>query len=176
MKTLVIHPYDKSTLFLCRIYSDLGCTVIDKEYSDAYMKNAIERHERIILLGHGSPSGLFIHLRTFIDSQFVYLLRQKQLVGIWCNADKFAEKYNLSGFFTGMFISDYEEAISEGVKATAEEIKYSNDFFAGIAGKYINCEPAEMLQNIQQEYNLPDNVVIEFNRNRLYNFSKIITL
>ena len=44
-----------------------------------------------------------------IDSEMVHLLRDKEIIGIWCNASNFAYKYDLKGFFTSMFISNEKE-------------------------------------------------------------------
>ena len=44
------------------------------------------------------------------------------ILGIWCYANKFAEKYKLHGLFSGMIISELQEAIDLGVPATKDEI------------------------------------------------------
>jgi hypothetical protein len=44
-------------------------------------------------------------------NDYVYLLRDKIGVYIWCNANVFVEKYGLKGFYTGMIISEYEESV-----------------------------------------------------------------
>jgi hypothetical protein len=62
-------------------------------------------------------------LGCFHRSNYVYLLRDKIGVYIWCNANVFAEKYGLKGFYTGMIISEYEEALYECVNTTYHEIE-----------------------------------------------------
>ena len=60
MKTLVIHPDDRSTDFLKPIYSNLpNTTVLTENVSQPTLKKAITEHDQIIMMGHGSPSGLF---------------------------------------------------------------------------------------------------------------------
>ena len=61
MKTLVIHPDDRSTDFLKPIYSDItDATVLNGRGIDKKeVYELIKEHERIIMLGHGSPGGLF---------------------------------------------------------------------------------------------------------------------
>ena len=60
MKTLIIHPDDRSTDFLKPIYSGLSnTTVLTENISQPALKEAIVEHDQIIMMGHGSPSGLF---------------------------------------------------------------------------------------------------------------------
>ena len=63
-------------------------------------------------------------LQTFHDYTYkhVQFLRDKACIGIWCYANKFAEKYRIHGLFSGMIISGLQEAIDLGVPATKEEI------------------------------------------------------
>ena len=58
MKTLVIHPKDKTTDFLKTIYHGRGWTVINGGCTKADVDKAIEEHDHIIMLGHGTPQGL----------------------------------------------------------------------------------------------------------------------
>jgi hypothetical protein len=85
LKTLVIHPKDKSTDFLSIIYSDKDWTVIsDIHPKKRLLKEAIKSHDRIVMLGHGSQEGLMnSDFNTIIDSKMVYLLRDKINVAIW---------------------------------------------------------------------------------------------
>ena len=60
MKTLVIHPEDDSTAFLKPIYQNIPeATVITKDITYIELKIAMLEADQIIMLGHGSPSGLF---------------------------------------------------------------------------------------------------------------------
>ena len=57
--TLVIHPKDASTDFLARIYADKDWDVIRVWYKDqASFKWFMDRYDRIIMMGHGTLSGL----------------------------------------------------------------------------------------------------------------------
>jgi hypothetical protein len=164
MKTLVIHPADDSTTFLDIIYKDKGWTVINDSYTTRkeYVRQ-IKEHDRIIMMGHGCPSGLFY---TPIDSKMVYLLREKECVCIWCNADKFVQKYNLKGFYTGMFISEVSEANYFGIKIDQADVTYSNLFFVNLMSGFIDSE--NILNEIKSSYLDDDNPVIQFNTERLY--------
>ena len=73
---------------------------------------------KIVLIGHGTEYGLLNEKLNgyLIDSEMVHLLRNKIVIGIWCNASSFASKYDLKGFFTSMFISNEKELIECGFK------------------------------------------------------------
>lgn len=169
MKTLVIHPFDVTTGFLSVIYEGKkDWTVIDTNVSSKFLKIQIKNHNRIVMLGHGSEDGLFGFNRTMINSKFVYLLKEKQCVCIWCNADVFVEKYNLKGFYTGMIVSDYEEAILHCINLHEDIIKKiynSNVLFADAVKRSIDEE--NMLDSMKLLYD-DDNPIIGFNKENLY--------
>lgn len=111
-KTLVIHPKDDSTDFLKGIYTELPNTiVVDFSLSRKDLKTLIGMCHRIIMLGHGSSNGLFDSLQKnyLIDSNLVECLKGKECIGIWCYASEFAKKYNIPGFWSGMYISEISE-------------------------------------------------------------------
>jgi len=176
MKTLVIHPKDNSTDFLSAIYEGMDCDIISECVSKRALKETIKNHDRIIMLGHGTQYGLIGYrnpqTRLFrspyliIDSNFVYLLREKECVCIWCNADIFVEKYNLKGFYTGMIISEVEEALDYCVTATKEEIEFSNKLLAESVKKAINSH--FIVGIIKESYKSDTNQVIHFNQENLY--------
>lgn len=167
MKTLVIHPKDTTTDFLSDIYKDKDWTVITEKISKSQLKIEIIHHDRIIMLGHGSEDGLFDlkNYRFVISSELVYLLRPKICVGIWCNADKFFEKYKLNGFYTGMIISEIEEAYLYSVRGSLDIIEQSNKLFAYAVKESIDL--TNIVDNVKQIY-VGDNDVISFNKNNLY--------
>lgn len=175
MKTLVIHPKDPTTDFLSEIYSDKGWTVINSNVSKKILKEQIKAHDRIVMLGHGSNKGLFGFNRLVIDSNLVYLLREKKCVCIWCNADEFVNKYELKGFYTGMIISEYEEAIECNVPTTIDCVNQSNKDFAFAIKNSIDCD--DMLKKVIELYRSKTSLIEAvdmhsvhyFNVNRLYN-------
>ena len=60
MSTLVIHPEDSSTWFLNRVYEDIeDLTLVTGNVSKDEVKSMIRDHDRIMMMGHGSPRGLF---------------------------------------------------------------------------------------------------------------------
>jgi len=171
MKTLVIHPKDETTDFLSEIYSGKDWTIINTNISKSALKRAINEHDRIIMLGHGSKQGLIGFNKFIIGSELVYLLREKECVCIWCNADQFVVKYGLKGFYTGMIISEYEEALMYCVQTTSEKISHSNLLFAEAVKKSIDKNKDTIVESIKSIYNnIDDNSVIEFNQQNLYVF------
>jgi len=167
MKTLVIHPDDRSTDFLKQIYEGRDFTVVtkhkrDADYSRKEFIQQVKDHDRIIMMGHGYPGGLFM---SYIDSTVVYLLREKECVCIWCNADQFVNKYGLKGFFTGMFISEVGEARWFQIQTTQESVDYSNELFTRLVTENIDNEN---IHSVLKENYVGDCPVIDFNNDRLY--------
>lgn len=172
MKTLVIHPLDSSTEFLSEIYDDMDWTIIkDNKISKSNLKKTIKVHDRIIMMGHGSENGLFGDKKMMIDSSFVYLLKEKNIICIWCNADSFAKKYNLKGIFTGMIISDYEEALLFCFyDFTSKQIEESNSLFSGSIKKTINNQ--DFINEMKLNYCSDNNAIIQFNQQNILQYDK----
>ena len=165
MKTLVIHPKDSTTDFLSEIYREKDWTIINTNISKKVLKEQIKTHDRIVMLGHGTEKGLLGFNKFVIDSTWVYLLREKICVCIWCNADVFVKKYGLKGFYTGMIISEYEEAIMYCVPTNSHWIAESNTDFALAIKNSIDEE--NMLEKAKLLYE-GNSAVVEFNRSNLY--------
>lgn len=170
MKTLVIHPKDFTTRFLSEIYSGKDWTVISDNISHSKLKKAIKDHDRVIMLGHGTKDGLIGHGRFIINSTLVYLLRDKpESIYIWCNADEFVKKYDLKGFYTGMIISEIEEAILCCVNfKSSSEIDDSNIMFAKSIKDSVDMRPDDMCAHVKTHYVSDDSAVIWFNNGNIY--------
>ena len=167
MKTLIIHPNDPTTDFLSVIYDDTDWTVLREIGSKASLLMAIKDHDHIIMMGHGSPQGLFdiLKSRMVIDSTFVFVLRDKQCTCIWCNADEFVQKYKIKGMYTGMVISELEEAINYCVRPEDDEIENSNLKFATAVREALkHIDPVFKFKQMYEG----DGEVFEFNRQRFY--------
>ena len=138
---------------------------------------AINEHDRIIMLGHGSPYGLF-SIGQFtgnngyvIDESMVPLLLDKECISIWCNADQFMNRHQLYGFYSGMFISEVGEAMYCGLPGMEQEtVTTSNNYFAELLGEVINEPLGIIYEHIMDNYRLitEDNPVALYNHNRLY--------
>jgi hypothetical protein len=179
MKTLIIHPEDESTSFLDIVYKPIeDKTVIKGGVSKSEVQKLIREHDRVMMMGHGSPGGLFSIGRFdncggyIIDQQMVPLLKEKDnSVFIWCNADKFVNTFKLQGFYSGMFISEVGEAVYCGLPGTKQdEVDESNYGFCNIIAKYINEDKNVIHENVLNEYGLiaEENAVAFYNFNRLY--------
>lgn len=179
MKTLVIHPQDPSTTFLEIVYANVeNKTVITGGISKGEVMKLIMEHDRIMMMGHGSPGGLFgvgafTNCGGYIidQSSIPYLVNKKDNVFIWCNADKFVDMYELKGFYSGMFISEVGEAYYCGLPGTdQEQVDESNYGFVNIISKYINEDTNTIHENVKREYGLiaEENPVALYNHNRLY--------
>ena len=127
----VIHATDPTTQVLSLLYQqreDVRMCITERNTSSD-VQRAIRADDVIMMLGHGNEYGLFSkpdkngdYRRFLITDRHVQFLRDKACIGIWCYANKFAEKYNLHGLFSGMIISELHEAIDLGVPATKDEI------------------------------------------------------
>jgi hypothetical protein len=172
MKTLVIHPDDRSTDFLKEIYEGRGYTVItDRQTSARKLTKLVCAHKRIIMMGHGCPHGLLGMLDQFMNYKFIGALREKECVAIWCNADQYVRLTGIRGFYTGMFLSEVDEANYFRIKTTQENVTYSNLLFTGLVKVFIDY-PDKLLTEIKMKYT-GDCPVIKFNNERLYYKSKV---
>ena len=179
MKTLVIHPDDRSTDFLRPIYQNIpGVTVVTKDITAETLRKVIAANEQIIMLGHGSPSGLFnvsgIGSGLFaIGSQHADILRDKKCIYIWCNTDQFVRTHNLPGLYTGMFISEVAEANYCKVIAEQTQVDESNNLFAELLGKQLvnyKDDYEAIYFAIEEEYGklAEVNAVAKYNWDRWY--------
>lgn len=160
----VIHPSDRSTAMLSALYEGLSAEVIHDNRSTkqiGHLLNHVPVRERILLLGHGSDKGLFYRDddtrkefdRLIVSHSHAYYLRNhgNNLVAVWCHADLFARAERLHGLFTGMIISELEEAALYGVDTSQEELDRENVKLArrlrGLLDEGINLSeiPARML-------------------------------
>lgn len=183
MKTLIVHPKDSSTFFLDIVYKNIpDKTVITGGISKTELMELIESHDRVMMMGHGSPGGLFSvgqfkgdgsrYSGYIIDETIVPLLAEKDnSVFIWCNADKFVNHFGLRGFYSGMFISEVGEASYCGLPGTPQDVvDESNYGFCNIIAKYINEDTETIHTNVTNEYGLiaEENPVALYNNIRLY--------
>ena len=183
MRTLIIHPKDPSTSFLDIVYESIpNKTIITGGVSKDYVKKLIQEHDRVMMMGHGSPSGLF-SVGQFdnvgggygggfiIDQSMVSLLKEKDnSVFIWCNADRFVEYFGLKGFYTKMFISEVGEATYCGLPGMSQDIvDESNYGFVNILSECINEPQDLMFKRILEGYGklAENNPVALYNHNRL---------
>jgi hypothetical protein len=180
MKTLIIHPLDNSTWFLYKIYENIeDKTVITGNVTKNRVRELIAEHDRVIMMGHGSPNGLF-SVGQFEQCDNGYIIDRTMLkelykkdnnVYIWCNADIFVNYYLLEGYYTGMFISEVGEANYCGLPGMSQEIVDESNFgYTDILTKHINEDKFTLHKNVNEEYSkiAETNPVASYNYKRLY--------
>jgi len=179
METLVIHPKDNSTDFLKPIYQNLqNKTVLSGGVTKKFVRDLIKTHDRVIMLGHGCPYGLFNIRGMFencggliIDRGDVELLNKKEgNIFIWCNADNFVELYDLKGYYSGMFVSEVGESNYCDVPSDLKTVTESNDKFSELLGETINENFQTIYETVKCGYEKfsENNIVAKYNNNRLY--------
>ena len=184
MKNLIIHPDDRSTDFLKRIYSTAEKPTVLSEFpkdSVDEIPKEIMHYDRVMMMGHGTPDGLFAMNADPIDEKaFELACKSKDPkaldafdfwgdlvvsdrtarvlryyndnIFIWCNANKFVKEHNLKGFYSGMFISEVSEAKMCGLGDVPKGmVRESNRMFSRIMSRHINEKLMEMFKNVVVE-------------------------
>lgn len=136
---LVIHPKDKTTAMLSALYDGLEAQVVTDYRTTkemGHLLHHVSTQERIMLLGHGSDKGLFFRSddskdeydKVIVSHAHAYHLRKHggNIVAVWCNADQFAHAEGLHGLFSGMIVSESNEALLYQIETTQEELDREN--------------------------------------------------
>lgn len=134
---IIIHIDNGSAdaAILSRIYEGLNGIIVSYNRGKSNIKRLlrITGNEPVMLLGHGTPRGLLNKSQNgfAVGSEMVEWLRNRPVIGIFCYASEFADRYGLQGFFTSMFISNMEEALIEHEEtgATDELITHQQELF-----------------------------------------------
>lgn len=176
MKTLIIHLQDPTTDFLSAIYLpylEHDWTMLRTQPPPGVVCQLIAEHDRVIMLGHGSPGGLFGREWPYvIGEREAPLLRGKDNIYIWCHASDYAKEHGLTGFATGMFISEEGEARFCGVDSSEEQITVSNRAFAESVGKHVNEDYLTLFLHVTGEYGTLSSEVARYNLRRLDSFQE----
>lgn len=187
MKTLIIHPDDRSTDLLKSVYKNLNnTTIITGGVSVEEVHQQIEVHDRVIMVGHGTPSGLMA-MRLFtnstnsgngmtpfyvIDDSIVQALAQKENnIYIWCYASDFVKRHHLKGFCSGMFISEVLEANMMGVLDQSQAaVDAQFDHFCNLVGTVAHLPAKEIYKYVTHEYGKMTNhcPISKYNHERLW--------
>ena len=174
-KVLVIHPDDRSTDMLKAVYEGKGYDVIsDPRISDEEVVGQIKSHDKIIMLGHGTPYGLISWNRTTGEVRYVIndshaeLLKTKETYSMWCHSDAFFERHDMKGFHSGMIISEEMEALMYGIVGYSDE-DIAESMMPLMYAMYDTIEMEdleEMKRIILERYNAKDPVTW-FNRRNI---------
>lgn len=96
------------------------------EYAEQQVDEAIASETGTLLLcGHGSPYGLMAprSLTEYtVHRMNAPTIQAQSIIGIFCYAADFAHNVGLSGLYSGMFLSNIEEAEMYCVRTTDDEI------------------------------------------------------
>ena len=176
----VIHIIStKDTMHFAPIYNDLYNETIlinpDRETIEIALKN---EQERIIIIGHGTEYGLLDkNLKDYlIDEQNVSLLKNKNVIGIWCNASTFASIHNIEGFFTSMFLSNFKELAENCIKIVPDITIYlENTKFAKRIQQLIkeNVPTTKWSKILQNMLDIDEHQFVKYNYEALYSTDKI---
>lgn len=139
---------------------------------------ASSKDEVVMMLGHGTEHGLLCPNdqcqfgRFIISDKHVDLLREHVCIGIWCNANRFAETHGLNGLFSGMVISEEEEAHTFGVDLKGEDLNERNHIYATDLAYCLRHYSLDLVPDAMQnvkDYSSPLN---DFNYSSLYCYGK----
>jgi hypothetical protein len=142
---LVIHIISKEdTKDFSHIYNDLDATVLINPSTSIARKAIVDESDVVVLIGHGTEYGLLNKNLNgyFIDSSWVQILRNKTVIGIWCYAGNFADRYGLKGFFISNFISNVDELLDCGFNNFENSdiaIEYENIWFSNRLNYYLRA-------------------------------------
>lgn len=181
MKTLIIHPDDCSTDFLRAVYAGLeNLTVVTGGISVEEVHQMIVEHDRVIMLGHGTPQGLMSmwNFTSSASSFFVVderiakeLAKKENNIYIWCYASDFVKTHGLKGFCSGMFISELLEAEVMGVHNQSQEaVDAQCKYFCDVVGAVANKPANEIYEHVSREYGkwIDQCPITKYNHERLY--------
>ena len=172
---LVIHPDDRSTDMLKAVYEGKGYDVItDMSISDEAVVEAIKSHDTIIMLGHGTPSGLLApdphggYLGYVIHDGHADLLKTKKTYSMWCNSDAYFAYHGMKGFHSGMIISEEIEALIYSIHGyTSEDIYQSLMPLMHAMHDTLEMEDLEQMRQIILERYNADDPITQFNRKNI---------
>ena len=184
------YGFDDSISFLNKLTESLSKTVAtghmcNRLLSHSKINRAIKDCDEIWMLGHGGPDGLYSKPkfgvlvdfdRYLISSRNVQFMRDKACVGIWCHANKFAEKYKLSGLFSGMILSEQVECGHYlGYTPSKETIDACNNYFVKSLRYCLSTLKLYMIPKVMKglaDIDGLDRNIIEYNFNNIHFYIK----
>lgn len=161
--TLVIHCSDRTTDMLSQIYANRNWDVLrNGNINRTVLIELIKAHDRIIMLGHGSPNGLFnIQGGGYvIESSMVPYLSGKKLFAIWCYAATFFKRNGLHGYVvTDNCPSEVWEVSAAGIhdkvytpEYVLENITYYCGLFADIIDQALDGDKQGAIDYVRRKY------------------------
>lgn len=173
---LVVHIIStEDTKDFSSLYSGLDAKVLINPTKKVLKRALNEEMECIMFIGHGTEYGLLNERLDgySVDCKMVDLLRNKTIIGIWCYAGNFAQKYDLKGFFTSNFISNVDELVECGFEKfdNAEKvISFENDFFSSLINGFLKMKLPlwEWVESCQNHIIQDSQPFIKYNYEALY--------
>lgn len=133
---------DDDSIQLQRMWAGLDhIQVVHVTRWNSVMERAVDlaianEKDTLLFCGHGSSYGLMApkSLTEYAIHQMnTPTIQARNVIGISCYASAFAERVGLHGLFSGMFISNMNEAVDYCVRAEYEDIVLANhDIFKEI--------------------------------------------
>jgi hypothetical protein len=173
----VIHANDPTTKVLSQLYEqreDITARITEMS-TNGVVQRAIRVDNVIMMLGHGNEYGLFskpekngYYKRFMITDKHVQFLRSKTCIGIWCHANLFAERYGLHGLFSGMIISELQEAIDYNIEVTKDMIDKEMEKFTIRLNDCIKTYGLEQTPLRMKESDDVQSALTKFNYGNLY--------
>lgn len=119
--------------------------------------DALKKHpgETLMGLGHGTSGGLLgVEYGMAIDGYMAPLLKDREIIGIWCYAKEFGLNFGLKGFFTSMFVSNPDEASYFSFKEVPESVTHERNraFTRKIRDLIANGTPLDQWVENLQDY------------------------
>lgn len=135
--------------------------------------------DTLIMCGHGTPEGLINPNFTDFDRYLVdrnnkNLIKAKTIVGIWCHAKQFAERYGVRGFWSSMFISNMMEARINWIFDTDDKTITHNEIMFCLFMNYLirnKVDQEKWIDVLRQSADMNDPVV-KFNYDGLAYFKE----
>jgi hypothetical protein len=180
--TLVFHCADRSTEMLAQIYQGKGWDVIrDGSIKTEYINELIDKHDKIVMLGHGTPSGL-INCQSYKGGQSSVIsdlqvphLKGKNMFVIWCMADAFFTRNHIGDgcFITGNIPSEVWECRAAGcgeisAQLMLENITYWSKLCADVVDRALAGDVRGAVNYVREKYieKYGDHLVTIYNAER----------
>lgn len=133
MTVIFSNRQDDDSILLQRIWQGIDnvnvieITPSSVDWEDDVDNALIVEDDTLILVGHGSPNGLYYPMyetgEYIIHQNNVGLIHARRVICIWCYASSFCADNHLNCFCSSMFISNPYEALDNlGVIVGQDEI------------------------------------------------------
>lgn len=125
----------EDTHFLSKVYEGVDNVRILINPSSEELERALleDPSETLLAMGHGTSCGLLASNWSgfVLDPEMAKRvnLKDRNVIGIWCYADRFAQSNGLKGFFTSMFVSNQMEANMYGFSTMETDVFHEVELF-----------------------------------------------